>query len=44
MADKLTLKVGDTFPEMRLTASDIQGLLPVKEAEEIQFFIAAARP
>lgn len=37
MAAKLTIKAGDTWPEMRLTASDITGLLPVKEAAKIEF-------
>ena len=43
MASALTLKVGDTWPVMRLTASDITGLLPVKEADKIEFFMKGAK-
>lgn len=42
MATAITLKAGDTFPYLRLTASDVAGLLPVKDADKIEFFMKNA--
>lgn len=39
MAASLTLKVGDTDPALMLTASDVAGLLPVAEADKVEFFM-----
>lgn len=42
MAASLTIKVGDTWPVMRLTAADLTGPLSVKEADKIEFTMESA--